>query len=253
MTPLAWKEGLYEETYEKHVDSIINYWREIFKKSYLNSLSRILDLDTEHTKNVVEIAIILHDVGKLFIGYQEALKNRVSDIRREYRHEIVSAAITFFILPPEDILYITSGAILLHHEPILMGQIISHAEPYLTITDVERRLRKICGNYGNWIEFDRNGIIWTCKKLQEYPFNKYIPEKVEVDNILEKIKELILSLCIKCSFERKAILRLKVSSFATLLSILDSVAANESRGSSDDGGTFITRRSRKAEVSLAWL
>lgn len=250
MTPLAWKEGLYEETYEKHINSILNYWRENFKKSYLNSLSRTLELDTEYTKNVVEVAIILHDVGKLFIGYQEALKNEVSGIRREYRHEIVSAAVTFFILPPEDILYVTSGAILLHHEPILMGQVSSYAEPYLTITDVERRLRKICGN---WIEYDLDGIIWTCKKLQDYPFNKYIPEKVKVDDILEKIKELTLSLCIKCSFERKAILRLKVSSFATLLSILDSVAANESRGPSDDGGTFITRRSRKAEVSLAWL
>lgn len=250
MKSLAWKEGLNEESYEDHVNSILELWRGNFKNTYLPSLSRIFSLNKEHVNNLIEVSIILHDVGKLFLGYQEALRGGKEAISRgEYRHEIVSAALTFFVLNVDE-LYLTSGAILLHHEPILMGQVSRHAEPYLTITDVERRLRKTCGDI---IEFDSEGVDWTCKKLQNYPFNKYIPEEIKVDYVLEKIKELMLILCVKCSFQRRASLRLKVSSLGTLLSILDSVAADKNRKLLDDGGTFITKRAEKAEVSLAWL
>lgn len=250
MKLLAWKEGLNEESYEGHVDSVLESWERGFKNAYLPSFSRIFTLDVGHVNNLVEVSIILHDMGKLFLGYQEALRGEKEAISRgEYRHEIVSAALTFFVLSADE-LYMTSGAILLHHEPILMGQVSRYAEPYLTITDVERRLRKTCGDI---IEFDSEGVDWTCKKLQNYPFNKRIPEKIKVDDVLEKIKELMLRLCVKCSPQRKASLRLKVSSLGTLLSILDSVAANKNRKLLDGGGTFITKRAEKAEVSLAWL
>ncbi|MBS7612294.1 hypothetical protein KEJ27_08890 [Candidatus Bathyarchaeota archaeon] len=250
MKPLSWKEVSNEESYEDHVNSVLELWRGKFKNTHLPSLSRILTLDGEYVNNLVEVSIILHDTGKLFLGYQEALRGKKEAISRgEYRHEIVSAALTFFIVSADE-LYLTSGAILLHHEPILMGQVGRYAERYLTITDIERRLRKTCGDT---IEFDSEGIDWTCKKLQNYPFNKYIPEEIKVDDALEKIKELMLILCVKCSPQRRASLRLKVSSLGTLLSILDSVAANKNRKLLDGGGTFITKRAEKAEVSLAWL
>ena len=252
MIPLAWKEGENEETYEAHINNMLNLWRGNFRNAYLPSLSRIIGSDKGYVNDLIEIMIILHDLGKLFIGYQKTLRKEERIISRaEYRHEIVSAALTFFVLPVSEELYVISGAILLHHEPILMGQVSRYAEPYLTITDVERRLRKSCGGV---IEFNPDGIRWTREKLKEYSFNfsSNLPVEVEIDEILDKIKELMLMLCVKCSPERKATLRLKVSALGTLLSIIDSVAANRSR-KLDDGGTFITRRAEKSEVSLLWL
>jgi len=248
MSPLAWKENSNEEDYESHVDNILQLWSNKFRNIYLPSLSRVFGLNKEYTNNLVEIAIILHDVGKLFIGYQKSLSREEKIVG--YRHEIVSASLVPFVLASSEGTYLVSGAILLHHEPILMGQVSRYAEQYLTITDIERRLRHACGKI---VQFDLEGIKWTCKKLQKYPFNGWLPEEIGVESVLEKIKEIMLALCIKCSPKRRFELRLKVSSLGTSLSILDSVAANERRGSTDDGGTFITKRAKKAEVGLAWL
>lgn len=248
MPPLAWKEDSNEERYEDHINSILQLWDCKFKVAYLPSLSRVLGLNKDHTNNLIEVAVILHDAGKLFVDYQKSLREGRKIIG--YRHEIVSAALVSFILTVSEEIHLVSGAILLHHEPILMGQVSKYAEPYLTITDIERRLRHTCGDI---IQLDPEGVEWTCKKLQSYPFKNWLPGEIKLDYVLEKIKEIMMALCIKCSSQQKSSLRLKVSSLGTLLSILDSVAANEKRKSSDDGGTFITRRAEKAEVSLAWL
>lgn len=248
MPLLAWKEKSNEEIYGDHIDSILQLWDYKFKVAYLPSLSRVLGLNKNHTNNLVEIAIILHDAGKLFVGYQKSLREGRKIFG--YRHEIVSAALVSFILTVSEETHLVGGAILLHHEPILMGQVSKHAEPYLTITDIERRLRHTCGDI---IQLDPEGVEWTHKKLQGYPFSNWLPEEIKSDCVLERIKEIMMALCIKCSSQQKSSLRLKVSSLGTLLSVLDSVAANEKRKTSDDGGTFITKRAERAEVSLAWL
>jgi len=247
---LSWRKNSREELYEKHVNDMLDLWRGRFRNTYLPTLSRMLQLDRDYIDDLVEVAIILHDVGKLYVGYQRALRGERADISRaEYRHEIVSASLTPFVLPAGEERYVSGGAILLHHEPILMGQVSRYAEPYLTITDIERRLRKACGE---WVEFEPEGIEWTCRILQNYPFSCYLPERMNVDDILERIKDLMLMLCVKGSPDRRATMRLKVSSMGALLSIIDSKVANENRGPSDDGGTFITRRARRAEVCFLW-
>lgn len=251
MKALAWKEKDNEEFYEKHVISMLCAWEESFKAAYVKVLSRIFHTTIQEIDKIVKSVIILHDTGKLFIKYQTTLMKEGAIISRaDYRHELVSASFAVISLSKSELTYIMSGAILLHHEPILMGQISRYAEPHLTITDVERRLRKVAKEK---LEFNPDGIKWTSDKLRELMNVNPLPNSIRINEILESLKELMLALCIKCVPERKSELRLKVATLSTLLSVIDSYAASRNRGELDDCGTFITKRAKKAEVSLAWL
>jgi len=254
---LAWRN----ESFENHVMGMLELWNIKFSRAYTPTLSRVLDLNPREVNLLVKKAVILHDAGKLYRGYQEALRDGRSGIRAEYRHELVSAYYAHgWILGHRmsEVDYCLTSAIALHHEPILMGQVGRIREPYLTITEVLRRFNKV-SQEGVLDMIDEGvsfleGLLKTHVGLEvrlprRVPVNRGESEEKSLARIL---RDILLMASVKGSGQHKAKLRLKTASLLSVLCVLDSWVANRARGMDDDGGTFITRYAGLAEVPLAW-
>ncbi len=246
----AWKN----EGFDDHVESMLTLWGGLFRRTHLACISRVLALSSEEAEYLVRKMVILHDVGKLYIEYQKAITGSGTLNRAEYRHEIVSAYYMYNLalstsMNEED--YCAMTAIALHHEPILMGQLARMGEPYLTVTDILRRLRKT--SIEGKILMDRDGIKLVEDLLRKYVgINVQLPVEVTVEEVANAMRDIILTTSIKGSTHYKARIRLKTSALLSLLCVLDSWPAHKARRE-DDGGNFIARRAELAEVALVWL
>lgn len=139
------------QTLNDHVNKMLEYWDKI-KYRYLYTIVRVLkaygiELSHKDVDEFMRILIKLHDVGKASKLYQNYI-----DGKRElngFRHELVSAYYTYHILKKlknnEKLAFVGALTVMLHHEPIIMGQIRSLKKKELSAEVVLDRLRSFDG------------------------------------------------------------------------------------------------------------
>ncbi|RLE84286.1 MAG: hypothetical protein DRJ67_10780 [Thermoprotei archaeon] len=226
------------EPIEKHVGGMLARWK-AYKRVYEAPLARLYR-GLGSVDDMMKCALIMHDVGKLVPRYQKFLRGeaRLGD----YRHEVVSAAITAITFKHRPWRIHVSAAILLSHEPILMGQVGRVGERYLTLTSVERILR-LAGD-GELVKLEDDGVEAINSLLEREGFEERVAREYGVDECLEVLKETVVATSIAGN---RLLERLRVAALIHVLTVIDSITANESR-EDDEGGTFVTRHARQAEV-----
>ncbi len=134
-----------------HVNKMLEYWDKI-KYRYLHTVTRVLkaygiELSHKDADEFMKILIKLHDVGKASKIYQDYIdgKRKLSG----FRHELVSAYYAYHILKKfknnEKLAFIGALTVMLHHEPIIMGQIRNLKKRELSAEVVLDRLRSFDG------------------------------------------------------------------------------------------------------------
>ena len=148
------------QTLEEHVDEMLSTWEKVRDK-YIPSIIRAMkavgiELSKEEADRFMKILIILHDIGKCSKVYQRHLES--GEPLRGFRHELVSAYYAYEVLREisgEDMAFIGSLVVMMHHEPILMGQIRSLQRDELSPEVVLDKLRDFSGVVEGTEEFLR--------------------------------------------------------------------------------------------------
>ena len=244
---LSWAECGKKEHIEEHVDSMLKLWKIKYRKAYEVSLRRLIG---DCADEAVRCAIILHDVGKLAKFYQEYLRSRFEGKRvslKGYRHEIASAAIAALLLQGIEWGDIVAAATLLSHEPILMGQVEEAGERYFTLTQASRSLRVACSK--GVLELETEGVHAINQILAREGFQYSLRDSYELSECLRALKGLVARVAI---LGDAAVKRIKVAALVHVLTVIDSLSASKTRGDDDEGGTFIFRGAKVAEVAELW-
>jgi len=239
---LSWAEVGKLELMEDHVRGMLERWKSKYRRVYESSLRRLVG---EHANETVRCAIILHDVGKLARFYQEYLRKRLSGEKaslREYRHEVASAAIAALHLQSVEWGDLVAAAVLLSHEPILMGQVGEAGEKYFTLTQAYRSLGVACSR--GVLELE--GVDVINRFLKDEGFQWELRESYALSDCIDALKSLVARVAI---LGDASVSRVKVAALAHVLAVIDSLSASESRGGGDECGTFISRGARAAEVA----
>jgi len=244
-TVFSWAEDGKYEKIEDHLRIMLDLWKNKYRKIYERPLRRIVG---EHADESVRCAIILHDVGKLARFYQEYLMKLLKGEKgslRWYRHEVASAAIASYIavydLPGVEWLNLVAAAVLLSHEPILMGQVGEAGERYFTITQAYRSLQVACSKEVLELE----GVSVINKILKDEGFQCEVREKYTLPDIIDALKGMVAKVAVLGDV---AVSRVRVAAILHVLTVIDSLSASKTRSSNDDGGTFISRGAKVAEV-----
>jgi CRISPR-associated endonuclease Cas3-HD len=134
-----------KECFVQHIELLLNTWINRLELKYLPSILRICKtidpvMDSDALNSLIKAVMIFHDVGKLTDVYKAG--RGIGD----FRHEFVSSYVFSLVLEKlstkfhSELKTAAIGAVLLHHEPILMGQVGQIHEEKLTATEVWRRL-----------------------------------------------------------------------------------------------------------------
>ncbi len=148
------------QTLEEHVEEMLSAWERVRAK-YIPSIIRAMkameiELNEENADRFVKALIILHDIGKCSEIYQRHLEN--DEPLRGFRHELVSAYYAHEILKnlfDGNTAFIGALVVMMHHEPILMGQIRSLQRDELSPEVVLDKLRDFNGMVERTEEFLR--------------------------------------------------------------------------------------------------
>lgn len=242
----SWAEDGKAELFEEHINSMLTKWKNLYRKVYGAPLRRLIG---ERWDDAVRSGIILHDVGKLVKLYQEYARKRLSGESaslRGFRHEVASGAIAALLLRDVEWGYYVAAAVLLSHEPILMGQVGEAGEKYFTLTHAYRVLR--AGSEKEKLKLEPVGVEVANKILEGEGFRWSLEEEYPIDELMSALKGVVLRVAI---LSDAAVKRVKVAALIHVLTLLDSLSASESRGA-DDGGTFVSKGAKRAEVAELW-
>jgi len=238
---MSWKNEYIEE----HVSRMLELWN-AYKKAYKAPLTRLFKhLGGHDVDELVKCALIMHDVGKLVPRYQKYLAGEAE--LEGYRHEVVSAAVTAIVFKQRPWRAYVSAAVLLSHEPILMGQVLRTRERYVTLTSAARILRLAGGKdrmSSERVLLEPDGVDAINQLLEKEGFEEKLMQEYEVEECLHALKEVVT---ITSLVGDRSLERIRVAALVHVLTLLDSLAASEKRGD-DDGGTFISKNARLAEV-----
>ncbi|ASJ08819.1 CRISPR-associated protein [Thermococcus siculi] len=143
-------EAFRGQTLRQHVDAMLSAWESV-KSKYIPSIIRAMravgiEFTEEDANRFMKAIIILHDTGKCSDVYQRHLKTGES--LKGFRHELVSAYYAHGILKEifnEEVAFIGALVVMMHHEPILMGQIRSLDREELSPEVVLDKLRNFNG------------------------------------------------------------------------------------------------------------
>jgi len=179
---LAWRDKediARQQSYETHIHKMIECWENYLKPKYIKSLQRVMELDENALDYIVKYMLIVHDSGKCTEYYQRNITSP-----KRYRHEIVSSYLAYRLIDnviDTKIKYLVSGAILLHHEPILMGSISYQRERGITLTDIRGRIEYPSGSKR---DDSARRLHYDFKRLFKYLFERYLSDN---NKILTKI------------------------------------------------------------------
>ncbi|HWP46855.1 MAG TPA: hypothetical protein VNM22_06805 [Candidatus Limnocylindrales bacterium] len=137
-----------KECFVQHIELLLNTWINRLELKYLPSILRVCKtidplLDPDTLNSLIKAVMIFHDVGKLTDVYKAG--RGIGD----FRHEFVSSYVFNLVLEKlstkfhSELKTAAIGAVLLHHEPILMGQVGQIHEEKLTTTEIWRRLNSV--------------------------------------------------------------------------------------------------------------
>jgi CRISPR-associated endonuclease Cas3-HD len=214
------------ESYLKHIYATAIIWERILSKYYLNSVKRILGTN----EDLVRIAILYHDLGKLTKEYREGN-------RRLFRHEIIGAYLAY---KNYNNLYL-SLAILLHHEPFILGIYAgSIGEKFITLSTLRRIIEK--SDLSIYCDLTKDPWYNKSKEIYNNKLDEVVKNlnSINKEDIYNKLKEIV----IKSSISTNELLevRIKVAALLYPLTLVDSLAALFTRKDSNDAGTWITKR-----------
>ena len=230
---------------EDHLEKMLNLWKSRYSKVYLGPLKRFFkDFDSDR---LVKSMLIAHDIGKLTDYYQKYLLGEIKYLMN-YRHEVVSAAIARIMFQGEAWSMYVSAAILLSHEPILLGQVGRSKERYFTLTSAGRILSMASRDSKDYVLLVKDGVNVINGLLKREGFKERLYEKYRVVDCLRALKSVV----VRTSLLRdKDVIRAKVSLLIHILTLIDSLAAR--RRSGDEGGTFVSKRAKIAEIGeILW-
>ena len=221
MTILAFKGQPLEE----HVEAMLQAWEEV-KGKYIPSIIRTMkaygtELGWDEADKLMKALIILHDSGKGARLYQDYLQDR--EKLRGFRHELVSAYYALKILPQffdEKTAFIGSLVVMLHHEPILMGQIANLDRDSLSAEVALDKLRN----------FD--GVVLELDEFLRESFRKHLGADVDVPTAeAEEVVRTVVELSVKARHLPDAgKLRLIVGALLISLVLCDYKGAEEREG-----------------------
>ncbi len=172
-----------------HVNYMIEYWEKI-KYRYLKTIKRVLEalnikLDIEKVDEFMKILIKLHDIGKASKIYQRAIINDQEKLKG-FRHELVSAYYAYHILlkkfEDRNLAFIGALTVMLHHEPIIMGQIRNLRKKELTAEVVLDKLK----NFDGMVE----GFEEIIKKLIGNSIGDIIKNEPNKEDIIRFVIEM---------------------------------------------------------------
>lgn len=225
-----------------HTSSMLQKWEHIkfLHLPTLTRLSRQLDssITSQDTNSLMRNIIIFHDVGKLTSFYKEG--------KKEPRHEFISAHLFNDYLRShsytDDLKFLLTGVILLHHEPILLGQLERSDEPHLTATELWRQMEEI----KNWQYLEGIEVFFS-----HFLNGTYHPkEPVKPEEICSFLSNTILYLRHAGGFEEKARHRLILGAWLSSLVLLDYFSAKTNRPQEDRRDSFFWQ---KAEIEVRAL
>lgn len=237
----SWRDELIEE----HVRSMIELWRDKYRRFYEAPLARVFRGLGGEVDRLVRCTLIMHDVGKLTWIYQAYLRGETG--LGYYRHEIVSSAITGVAFSGNPWCGYASAAVLLSHEPILLGQVGRVGERYFSVTFAYRSL-KLAAKRGEEVELEEDGVAVINEILREEGFSESLASRYPISGCVEALKATIARTALLGDRQTQ---RLRVAVLSHILTLLDSLSASRARGD-DEGGTFVSRHARYAEVGELW-
>jgi CRISPR/Cas system-associated endonuclease Cas3-HD len=201
--------------------------------------------------------------------------------RREYRHELFSAYATYEILEnmskngvpiPNDAVRLISLAVMLHHEPIIMGMYVGrYGEEYLTISNLKRVIELNMGNLSPNCDVENamNNLVdylitegFMSKDLGNNfrtAVNNFIKKwrsSLNSEEIFEVLKRVIAYSTVGAP-NKLLTIRARAAALLHLVVISDSVAANVIRNElgcddEDDEGTWIVKRIRNGAEPVSY-
>ena len=232
------------EPMEKHLEAMLELWEGKYRRFYERPLQRLLRLEVGDADRIVKAAVILHDVGKLTERYQRYLeaKARGESARLGYRHEMLSAAVAFLTFASSPWRPLLSAAVLLHHEPILMGQTGRLGEEYVTLTRAYSMFRLVASE--DRVELHPGGVDLINRLLEREGFSEKAEPVYGRSQLEGALKDCVARVALRSD---RGLVRVKVAALTHVLTLLDSKAASARSG--DEGGTFVSRRAAVAEVA----
>jgi len=225
---------------EEHVGSMLVLWKDKYKGLYLAPVCRVLDLSAKEADELIRSMLITHDLGKLVRHYQDHLEKGTG--LRGYRHEILSAALTSMAFSKRPWRTYLSATVMLHHEPILLGQVRRIGERYASLTHAYKSLSLAASDNGI-IRLTEDGVETINKILKEEGFPEAVPSEISIRSCLRELKRTVV---LSSLVNDRLLIRIKVATLLHVLVLLDALAAKRREG--DQGGTFVSRRAKIAEV-----
>ena len=208
------------QSLDEHIRGMLDYWEKI-KHRYVTTIIRALnayslELSPEEADEFMKLLIKLHDIGKASKIYQKHILEDRS--LKGFRHEVVSAYYAYRFIKKrwknEKLAFIGALTIMLHHEPIVMGQITNLKKKELTAEVVLDKLRQFDGMV------DETGK-WLMKNIEE---SVKEPEK-------EELTRFVFELSIKARhFPDSEKLRLIIGVLLIPLVMCDYAGAKEREG-----------------------
>lgn len=175
------------QTMKEHVESMLKAW-EIAKRKYVPSIARVMS--SENIKiNHLEVdkfmrsLIVLHDTGKGAKIYQTGIETGEF---HGFRHELLSAFYTKDILEQlfdRKTAFLGAMVVMLHHEPILMGQVERIHREELSPEVIVDKLK----NFDGVVPALKDFIFDSFKDLLKVSVN--VPD-VDLDALLQTVMEL---------------------------------------------------------------
>ncbi|MEM0318320.1 CRISPR-associated endonuclease Cas3'' [Thermofilum sp.] len=231
-----------KETLCEHTQRILNVWDKCVARYYLRALIRVLG---DYARLLMDIALLMHDTGKLVNAYAEPR------YRRFYRHEIVSAYYTYEMLrclniPSNEHEYIIPLTVLLHHEPGILGKYAGEiGERYVTFSTIKAMLENIPSDK---LKPTRDSTFehLICDRLSKHNINfnncmscldQILSDKNH--NGIESVVKNLLAKALHSDVSRRSIIRTRVAAVLHPLVLSDSLAAYLGR---KDSGTWVVRR-----------
>lgn len=219
-----------------HASAVYCIWEECMKRYYKQALRRAF---SNYADLIISIALLLHDFGKLVKAYTDV------SLRRYYRHELLSAYFTYEVLKPasfvpEDYKLITSLAVLLHHEPIILSAYASElGEQYIKASTVKVVLERVSAKGKLQIINDLQYINFVNSRLLRHGLNlNQVLLSVNPKSVINTLKE-VLAFASLGDNSIRLVRRAKVGALLHPLTLADSLAAEMQRHGS---GTWVTKR-----------
>ncbi len=171
----------------EHVESMLKAW-EITRRKYIPSIARVMssyNIKINHSEvdRFMKSLIILHDTGKGAKIYQENIETGKF---HGFRHELLSAFYTREILEQifdRKTAFIGALVVMIHHEPILMGQVESIQKEELSPEVIVDKLR----NFDGIVPALKDFIVDSFKDVLNISVN--VPD-VDLDALLQTVMEL---------------------------------------------------------------